>query len=294
MTSATQVAGHNETRISERTDMRLVLIIARKELRDAIRSKWFWLWAGAFGVLAAVLANVALPGSQVSEFGNFGRSAASLVALVQIIIPLMGLTLGAQSIAGQKESGAMRFLLSHPVSRTEAFWGTFSGLAAALMATAAAGFGAAGLVTGLQGGGANAGSFVRIALLSWVLAVTMLGIGMLVSTFTNRSGAALGTAVFVWLTFTFLGDIGLMGTSVATDLPVSALFFAAFANPVEAFRLASLTAFSGSLDVLGPAGTYAVDRLGDRLEPVLLATTVLWAIVPAGMAAFRFNRSKDL
>ncbi len=294
MTSATQIAGHNETRISERADMRLVLIIARKELRDAIRSKWFWLWAGAFGVLAAVLANVALPGSQVSEFGNFGRSAASLVALVQIIIPLMGLTLGAQSIAGQKESGAMRFLLSHPVSRTEAFWGTFSGLAAALMATAAAGFGAAGLVTGLQGGGANAGSFVRIALLSWVLAVTMLGIGMLVSTFTNRSGAALGTAIFVWLTFAFLGDIGLMGTSVATDLPVSALFFAALANPVEAFRLASLTAFTGSLDVLGPAGTYAVDRLGDRLEPVLLLTTAIWAIIPAGLAAFRFNRSKDL
>ena len=280
--------------ISERPDLRLIGIIARKELRDAIRSKWFWLWAGAFGVLAAVLANVALPGSQVSEFGNFGRSAASLVALVQIIIPLMGLTLGAQSLAGQKESGALRFLLSHPVSRTEAFWGTFSGLAAALMATAAAGFGAAGLVTGLQGGGANAGSFVRIALLSWVLAVTMLGIGMLVSTFTNRSGAALGTAVFVWLTFAFLGDIGLMGTSVATDLPVSALFFAALANPVEAFRLASLTAFSGSLDVLGPAGTYAVDRLGDNLEPVLLATTAVWAVVPATLASIRFNRSKDL
>ena len=293
MTTA-PVPHHGEAAISERPDLRLIALIARKELRDAIRSKWFWLWAGAFGVLAAVLANIALPGSQVSEFGNFGRSAASLVALVQIIIPLMGLTLGAQSLAGQRESGAMRFLLSHPVSRTEAFWGTFMGLAAALMATAAAGFGAAGLVTGLRGGGATAGSFVRIALLSWVLAVTMLGIGMLVSTFTDRSGAALGTAIFVWLSFAFLGDIGLMGTSVATDLPVGALFFSALANPVEAFRLASLTAFSGSLDVLGPAGTYAIDRLGDRLEAVLFATTAVWAVVPALVAASRFNRSKDL
>ena len=163
-----------------------------------------------------------------------------------------------------------------------------------MLATAAAGFGSAGLVTGLQGGGANATSFVRIAALSWILAVTMLGIGMLISTFTNRSGAALGTAVFVWLAFAFLGDIGLMGTSVATDLPVGALFFAALANPVEAFRLASLTAFSGSLDVLGPAGTYAVDRLGSRLELVLLTTTAIWAVVPATLAGIRFNRSKDL
>ncbi|MDJ0924938.1 MAG: ABC transporter permease subunit [Acidimicrobiia bacterium] len=280
--------------VSERPEPRLISIIARKELRDAIRSKWFWLWAGSFGVLAAVLANIALPGSQVAEFGNFGRSAASLVALVQIIIPLMGLTLGAQSLAGQRESGAMRFLLSHPVSRTEAFWGTFAGLAIALLATSAAGFGAAGLVTGLQGGGASAASFVRIAVLTWVLAVSMLGVGMLVSTFTNRAGAALGTAVFVWLALTFLGDIGIMGTSVATDLPVSALFFAALANPVEAFRLASLTAFSGSLDVLGPAGTYAIDRLGDKLDLVLLATTALWAVVPAALASIRFSRSKDL
>ncbi len=279
---------------TERPELRIIGIVARKELRDAIRSKWFWLWAGAFGVLAAVIANIALPGSQVAEFGNFGRTAASLVSLVQVIIPLMGLTLGAQSLAGQRESGAMRFLLSHPVNRSEAFWGTYLGLAGALLATAAAGFGAAGLVTGLQGSGADAGSFVRIAALSWVLAVTMLGIGMLISTFTNRAGAALGTAVFVWLTFAFLGDLGLMGTSIATDMPVSALFFAALANPVEAFRLASLTAFSGSLDILGPAGTYAVDRLGERLDTILLAATVLWAAVPAGLAAVRFNRSKDL
>jgi len=72
------------------------------------------------------------------------------------------------------------------------------------------------------------------------------------------------------------------------------LFFSALANPVEAFRLASLTAFSGSLDVLGPAGTYAIDRLGDRLEAVLFATTAVWAVVPALVAASRFNRSKDL
>ncbi|MDJ0952907.1 MAG: ABC transporter permease subunit [Acidimicrobiia bacterium] len=278
---------------AERPELRIIAVVARKELRDAIRSKWFWLWAGAFGGLAALIANIALPGSQVAEFGNFGRTAASLVSLVQVIIPLMGLTLGAQSLAGQRESGALRFLLSHPVSRSEAFWGTYLGLAGALLATAAAGFGAAGLITGLQGSGADAGSFVRIAALSWVLAVTMLGIGMLISTFTNRAGAALGTAVFVWLTFAFLGDIGLMGTSIATDMPVSALFFAALANPVEAFRLASLTAFSGSLDILGPAGTYAVDRLGEQLDTILLATTVVWAAVPAGLAAVRFNRSKD-
>ena len=206
----------------------------------------------------------------------------------------MGLTLGAQSLAGQRESGSLRFLLSHPVSRTEAFWGTYLGLALALLATAAIGFGAAGIVTVLRAGGAQAGAYVYIAGLSWLLAIAMLGVGMLISTFAKRASAALGISVFVWLVLTFLGDLGVMGTSVATRLPVGTLFATALLNPVEAFRLASLTVFSGTLDVLGPAGTYAVDRLGDALAAVLVAALVIWVVIPAVAAWFRFSHKGDL
>jgi Cu-processing system permease protein len=168
------------------------------------------------------------------------------------------------------------------------------GLAAALLATAAAGFGAAGIVTVLRGGGADASAFLRIAALSWVLALVTLGIGMLISTFTHQAGAALGVAVFVWLALVFLGDLGLMGTAIATRLPVGALFASALLNPIEAFRLASLTAFSGTLDVLGPAGTYAVDRLGAALTPVLLGVLAAWVVLPALAGWVRFSRRTDL
>lgn len=272
----------------------LVGTIARKELRDAIRNRWFWLYAAAFAGLAAVLANLALPGATVAGYGAFGRSASSLVALVQLIVPLMGLTLGAQAITGQQERGTLRFLLSHPISRTEAFLGTYLGLVLALFATIAAGFGAAGLVTGLRGGAADAAAFTRIAALSWVLAAGMLALGMLVSSFTRKSGVAMGSALFLWLGLVFLGDLGLMGTAVATRMPVSVLFFSAAANPVEAFRLATLTSFQGSLDVLGPAGTYAVDRFGDALDPILIGVLVLWVMLPVTAAWARFTRGKDI
>ncbi|MGI9666690.1 MAG: ABC transporter permease [Acidimicrobiia bacterium] len=272
----------------------LVAAIARKEISEALRSKWFWMWTGAFAGLAAFMATVALPGSQVAGFGTFGRTAASLVALAQIIIPLMGLTLGAYSIAGQRESGALRFLLSHPISRSEAFLGTYLGLATALAATVFGGFGVAGVIAVAQGGGANAGSFVRIALLSWLLAVSMLGFGMLISTFTQRGSAALGIAVFVWLGLAFIGDLGVMGSAIATKVPTWGLLVTAVANPVEAFRLASLTAFSGSLDVLGPAGTYAVDTFGAALGSILFLAVVIWAVVPVGVAWLRFTRGGDV
>jgi len=278
----------------ERPDLSTIGTIAGKEIRDAIHSRWFWLWTFAFAGLASFTAAVALPGSQVAGFGNFGRTAASLVALAQIIVPLMGLTLGAYSIAGQKENGALRFLLSHPISRTEAFWGTYLGLAASLAATVFGGFGIAGIITVAQGGGVNADSFIRIAILSWLLAVSMLGLGMLISTFADRASAALGIAIFTWLGFAFIGDLGVIGTSVATSLPTWSLLLTAVLNPVEAFRLASLTAFSGSLDVLGPAGRYAVDTFGDNLGWMLFLVMGAWVVVPTILAWWRFNRIGDL
>lgn len=280
--------------VTERAQRHTISTVAAKELRDTVRSRWFWLWTGAFAGLAALLVTVALPGSEVDGYSGFGRTSASLVTLVQLIIPLMGLTLGALSIAGPRESGALRFLLSHPVSRTEAFIGTYLGLGAALGAATATGFGIAGLVTVAGGVPADVGTFLWIALLTWLLAVAMLGVGMLISTVTSTAGAALGGAVFVWLLFAFIGDLGLMGTAAATQMPVGVLFGAALLNPIEAFRLAALATFSGSLDALGPAGTYAVDTLGDALLPVLLAALSAWVVVPALLAWLRFRGKSDL
>ena len=85
-----------------------------------------------------------------------------------------------------------------------------------------------------------------------------------------------------------------MGTSVATRLPVNALFATAMLNPVEAFRLASLTVLSDTLDVLGPAGTYAVDRFGDALQVVLLLVLAVWVAAPVLAAWWRFSRRRDV
>ncbi len=279
---------------TERPQWGLITTVAARELRETLRSRWFWLWALAFAGLAAVLVTVALPGSEIGGYAGFGRTSASLVTLVQLIIPLMGLTLGALSIAGPRASGALRFLLSHPVSRTETFLGTYLGLAGALAAATAAGFGVAGLITVLAGVPADTTAFLRIALLSWLLAVASLGIGMLISTVTRTAGGALGGAVFAWLVLVFIGDLGLMGTAVATSLPVGGLFAVALLNPIEAFRLAALTTFAGSLDVLGPAGTYAVDTLGDALAPALTAALAVWVLAPALIAWLRFRGRSDL
>jgi Cu-processing system permease protein len=146
----------------------------------------------------------------------------------------------------------------------------------------------------MRGVSAGARTFVWIAVLSWLLALGMLGVGMLISTLTTSSGSALGVAIFVWLVMVSIGDLGLMGTSVATGMPVGVLFIGALLNPVEVFRLTALTTFSGSLDVLGPVGTYAVDTLGDMLLLALFTVLLLWVSAPVAIAWVRFRGRSDL
>lgn len=277
----------------ERPDAGLVYILARKELRDAARDRWLWLYVGGFAVIAAALGSVT--GTEIRDIGfqGFGRATASLVTLAQLVVPLMGLTLGSRSVAGQAERGTLAFLLAHPVSRTEVFLGLYCGNAVAMLAAVAGGFGVAGLLSAFRGTPVDAGGFVLIAALAWLLAVACIGIGMLVSVLCRRVATAIGVALFVWLVLVILGDLGLMGTATATRLPVGTLFASALANPVEAFRVTTMTVLHGSLDVLGPVGSYAVDRFGDGVRWVTGAALVVWAVVPAAAALVVFRRRDE-
>lgn len=279
--------------VSERTDLSMVGVLAAKEFRDAMRDRWLWLYAVSFAVVATAITSMATSDAGTIGFSGFGRTASSLVALAQLVIPLMGLTIGARTLAGQRERGTLTFLLSHPLSATEVYLGIFTGNAAAMLAAVTGGFGVAGLIAGVRDAAVEGGDLVTIALLSWLLAIAMIGVGMLVSVFARHSATAMGVSLVLWLAFVLAGNLGLMGTAVATGASESTLFLAATANPVEAFRLSAMTALGGSLDVLGPVGTYAVDRFGGNVRWVTAASLVVWAVVPALVGGIVFRRRPE-
>jgi ABC-type transport system involved in multi-copper enzyme maturation permease subunit len=118
----------------------------------------------------------------------------------------------------------------------------------------------------------------------------MVAIGVLVSTLVQGGSAALGVSISVWFCMVFLGDLGLMGAAVATRLPAETLFTAALLNPIEAFRLATVMSLEGSLDALGPAGTYAVDTFGRGVTVLAILVLGLWTAVALGLSAHVFKR----
>ncbi len=252
------------------------------------------LYTIAFVVLSLAFSYLALASSGMVGFAGFGRTAASLINLVLLIIPLMALTIGAQSLSGEMERGTMGYLLAQPVGRFEVFLGKYLGLALSLLASLAMGFGISGLVMALSGSGAaDPSAYVTLVLLAFLLSLAMLSVGFLISALTRKASVAVGIGLFLWLAFVFLGDLGMMGTSMALRVPIPNLLLMSLANPSQVFKMAAILNINATLDILGPAGIYALQRYGQSLLVIFLGVLALWAIVPAALAYLRFAARGD-
>lgn len=271
-------------------DFRNILILTQKELRDARRNRWFLLYTLAFAGLALALAWLALSGIGSYGLAGFGRTGASLINLVLLIVPLMGLTLGALSLAGERERGTLLYLMTQPLAQIELLLGKFLGLALAVLVTLALGFGLSGLLIAWQGGAAQAGDYLSLVLLAFLLALASLSLGFLISAAVRKSATAVGLALFLWLVLVFFGDLGLMGTAVVMKLEIGQLFTLALLNPLQLFKMAAILALRSNLEVLGPAGVYAVRTYGSGLMVVLLVILSAWVILPLSSTYLVFRK----
>lgn len=273
----------------------IIWILAQKELRDALRNRWFLLYTLAFIALSLAFSYLALAGAGMVGFAGFGRTAASLINLVLLIVPLMALTIGAQSLAGEQEKSTLAYLLAQPINRVEVFLGKYLGLTLSLLASLTLGFGISGLVMAINGGGAaDPGAYVQLVALAFLLSLTMLSVGFLISALTNKAGIAVGIGLFLWLAFVFFGDLGMMGTVIALRVPINNLFWFSLSNPLQVFKMAAILDIRATLDILGPAGIYAVQRYGDSLLGIFLGMLALWIVLPATAAYARFHYKSDL
>jgi Cu-processing system permease protein len=126
-------------------ELTLLWVIAQRELREALRNKWLWFYAVGFAVLAYALSQVGLASAGYAGLGGFGRTAASLINALLLFVPLIGLSVGAGTLAGDRERGTLVYLLAQPVSRAEVFFGKALGAAMAVIAALGLGFGISGI-----------------------------------------------------------------------------------------------------------------------------------------------------
>lgn len=270
--------------------IRNLATIGGRELREALRSRWFLLYTIAFAALGLGISYVSAVGAGGAGLSGFGRTTAGLINLVLLVVPLMALTAGAGSIASDRERGMLLYLLAQPVNRFEIVLGKYLGLAGAMLASLCLGIGTCALILAWKGQATKPASMIWLAALSMLLALGMLSVGMLVSCLARKTSVAIGTAIFLWLTLVFVTDLGLMAGAMALRLRIETLLGLSLINPLQVFKMWSLHAIDSTLDVLGPAGLYAMEEYGKTLHLIFGACMVAWIVLPLMAAAMIFSR----
>ena len=265
--------------------------ILAQEIRDSMRSRWFQAMTGVFCALALGVSYLSFAGTNSLGFAGFNRTVASLLNLMVLFVPLMGLLIGALGLSGEREEGTLGYLLAQPVGRLAVYSGKFLGQGLSLVLAVGLGLGVAGIVVGWNAGQGGAGAFGVLALVAALLGAASLGLGFLVAVTSATRMRALAYALLLWVVFEFALDAVSVGLVTAGWLGPKGLLYASFANPVQLAKILCLLSLSPKLEVLGPSGIHAVKAFGYPGTVALFAGGILaWAALPAGLGWLAFRR----
>lgn len=270
--------------------MNAIWTIAGKELRDAVRSKWLLLYAVTFAALALGLSYLGERNLGSVGFDNFSRTTASIINLCLLLVPLIALTLGAGSIAGDHERGTLPYLLAQPLSRWELLLGKYAGLVLSIGAATLGGFGLAGVFIAIYASTMDVSTYLFLLGLMLVLVAVMTGIGLVASVVSTSRAQAMSAALLIWFVAVLFFDLVLIGLLSETSLGGRGLLGGLLLNPIEIVRVLAIMHLEPDLTVLGPFGSYVMEEMGKTTATVVLAAALaVWVVTPIGIATWVFN-----
>ncbi|MCC6273927.1 MAG: ABC transporter permease subunit [Deltaproteobacteria bacterium] len=265
-------------------------MLAFREIRAALRGRWFVVGAVAFAALAIAVSQLGMANAARWGISTMDRTTSALLNLVLLFIPLLGIPLGAESLTGEEEDGTLGYLISQPLHRSEVFAGKLLGLCASLTLSITLGFGLAAIWIG-WGGSVEGSLFWLLAGGAWLLGIFSVSLGLLIATLARNRMKALAFSIAAWLTLVFLCDFGVLAITASQTLGSNALFAITVANPLQAVKTLVSLFISQRLEVLGPAGIHAVQTVGRPVMSLLLAGSIgLWMAAASSLAYYRFRR----
>ena len=272
--------------------MRLLAILAMKELRDGLRNRWI---AAAIIVLGTLALALSLLGS--APTGSVKASAMditviSLASLSVYLIPLIALMLSFDALVGEFERGTMMLLLTYPVTRWQVIMGKFLGHVLILFIAIFAGYGGAMLIMTLATGASMEGwqAYVSMMFSSLILGAIFIALGYLVSVSVKERATAAGAAIGLWLVFVVLYDLLLFGALLIDEgqLISQQLFsMLMLASPTDTYRILNLSMFDGVSQAAGIAGVASEAGMSSS---ILISVMLLWIVAPLAATLFIFQK----
>ena len=236
MTSSTSSAIGTGSRIGA---LATVSIVAGKEFRDCLRSRWLVFGSALFAILGlAVFFGTAAIGGTL-QYQPLPSVMNSLLSLTVFLLPLLALLLSYDAFVGEAESGTLLLMLTYPLSRLQ--W--LAGKGAALLLVLVLGFAVLPLIQAFlpvpYGMGELLSSLCVLVLSGWALGLLFMLAAYWVSLSVRHKAQALALLLVVWFVAVLLYDLGLLVVTVAGAdvLGRGTLTALMLANPASVFRL---------------------------------------------------------
>ena len=279
--------------------------VAMKDYRDAVQSRALWALLAAFVVvlLITTYAYVELP----EMFGPTGEATfAGLIffttGITGLFVPLAAIIVCFKALAGERELGSIKILLSLPVSRTHVLLGKVIGRAAVLVTAVVF-----GLLIGLGFGAlllgtVNLVAFILFVLVSVVFAGIYSSIVVGLSATTGSTTRATTLAIGFFVVFELVWDVVPLGVvyvingfSLPTEFP-DWVFLVTQLSPATAYFTSVIALLP---DAAADAGA-AVGGTGMEIEPgqadpfyvtpeAGLVFLAFWFVVPLVLGYHRFT-----
>ena len=100
-------------------NFRNISIIAKKEFMDNLRNNWILILTTLFIILTLVISFVSGGGS----LGDIEVTIVGLLGISSLLVPIISIMLGYDTISGEAESRSLLVVQAYPVSREEVYFG---------------------------------------------------------------------------------------------------------------------------------------------------------------------------
>ena len=262
--------------------MKMLWILALKELRDGFRNRWVAASIIVLAILALVLSVLGSAPTGSVRVSELDISVISLASLSVYLIPLIALMLSYDALVGEFERGTMMLLLAYPVTRWQIIMGKFLGHLSILLIAIVAGYGGTVVVLTLLTDSGTDGwqAYATMMASTLVLGAVFIALGYLISVIVRERATAAGAAIGLWLVFVVLYDLLLFGAlTMDEEQKISQQLFSMLmlASPTDSYRVLNLSLFEGVSEAAGIAGVAAETGMSGML---LVGSLALWIIMP--------------
>ena len=275
-----------------------VLNVLRKDFKDVRRAKLVW----APALLYTLFMLLFFWGQSQGPEPDFYQVLWGLAGIGgAMLVPLIALVAAYLSIAGERESGSIKFLLGLPNSRTDVVFGKLLSrsavVAAGLLLSFVVGVGvAAVLVPDMTFEYGDYATFVAVTVL---YALAYVAVAVAISASTSSRSRAMGSAIGFFFVFNLVWNFLPVGPAQMLEFLANEFDFDVSQNTVNLiYSLSPTGAYMNSMKLIMPdqfmrgVGGMVTD-LPFYLEGwFMVVIMAAWVVVPTVLGAWQFRRAE--